>query len=251
MAISIRRGLALSALLALAACGTPPVARGITDPNEAANREVHDFNKGLDRAVLRPAANAWGAAVPAPVRRSVSNVAANLDLPGDVVNDVLQGNGADAGHNIFRLLVNSTLGVAGLFDPATAIGLERRDTDFGETLHVWGAGEGNYVELPVLGPTTERDLAGRVIDVALNPLRAAIPTDAQPARRAVSVGATLDTRYRLRDTIDGVLDDSADSYAATRLIYLENRRFRLGQGTGTADAGPDPFADPFGDADGN
>jgi phospholipid-binding lipoprotein MlaA len=251
MAISIRRGLALSALLALAACGAPPVARGTNDPNEAANREVHAFNKGLDRAVLRPAANAWGAVVPNPVRRSVSNVAANLDLPGDMVNDVLQGNVGDAGHNMFRLLINSTLGVAGLFDPATSIGLERRDTDFGETLHVWGTGEGNYVEVPVLGPTTERDLAGRVIDVALNPLRVAIPNEAQAARRAVSAGATLDARYRLRDTIDGVLDDSADSYAATRLIYLENRRFLLGQGTGTAGAGPDPFADPFGDADGN
>ena len=256
MAMGARHWMVLAALFALSACGAPPVARGITDPNEAANREVHDFNKGLDRAVLRPASQAYAAVVPGPIRRPVTTFATNLDLPGDIVNDALQGNGADAGHNLFRLAVNATLGVGGLFDPASAMGLERRDTDFGETLHVWGAGEGNYVEIPVLGPSTERDLAGRVVDVALNPVRLAIPSDAQAARRAVNAGAVLDSRARFGETIDQTLYESADSYAATRLIYLENRRFRLGQGGGSAadgglDAGPDPFADPFGETDGN
>ncbi|MCU0907753.1 MAG: VacJ family lipoprotein [Rhodobacteraceae bacterium] len=251
MTIGIRHLVILAVLPALAACGAPPVARGITDPNEAANREVHDFNKGLDRTILRPASGAYAAVVPAPVRRPISTLASNLDLPGDIVNDVLQGNAGDAGHNLFRLAVNATLGVGGLFDPAASIGLERRDTDFGETLHVWGAGEGNYVELPVLGPSTERDLAGRVVDAALNPMRLAIPADAQAARRAVNAGAVLDARDRFGDTIDATLYDSADSYAAARLLYLENRRFRLGQANGSPDAGPDPFADPFGDSNGN
>lgn len=252
MAMFARHRMVLAAALVLSACGAPPVARGITDPNETANREVHAVNVGLDRAVLRPTSRAYAAVVPPVVRRPVSTLATNLDLPGDIVNDVLQGNVGDAGHNVFRLAVNATLGVAGLFDPASAIGLERRDTDFGETLHVWGAGEGNYVELPVLGPSTERDLAGRVVDAALNPVRMVVPADAQAARRAVNAGAVLDARDRFRDTIDSTLDDSADSYAAARLIYLENRRFRLGQGGGgLAQTGPDPFADPFGETDGN
>jgi phospholipid-binding lipoprotein MlaA len=199
---------------------------------------------------------AYATVVPDPIRRPVTNLATNLDLPGDILNDVLQGNAGDAGHNTFRLAVNATLGVGGLFDPASSMGLERRDTDFGETLHVWGAGEGTYIELPVLGPSTDRDLAGRIVDAALNPTRMLIPADAQAARRAVNAGAVLDTRDRFRDTIDSTLYESADSYAATRLIYLENRRFRLGQGGGAApdtglDAGPDPFADPFGETDGN
>jgi phospholipid-binding lipoprotein MlaA len=243
----------MSALLAVTACNAPPVARGITDPNEAANREVHDFNKALDRNVLRPASEAYADVLPPPIRRPVSTLATNLDLPGDIVNDLLQGNVGDAGHNLFRLAVNATLGVGGLFDPASEIGLERRDTDFGETLYVWGAGEGNYVELPVLGPSTELDLAGFVVDAALNPVRFAIPFDAQTALVVVNAGEVLDTRDRFSDTIDSTLYESADSYAAARLAYLERRRFRLGQrgGAGPDDPGPDPFADPFGESNGN
>ena len=237
----------LAVLALLAGCGAPPVARGITDPNEAANREMHAFNKGLDRAVLRPAATAWGTAVPEPVRRSVSNFATNLDLPGDIANNLLQGRIGNAGHNLFRFAVNTTLGVGGLFDPAASFGLDHRTTDFGETLHVWGVGEGNFVEAPVFGPSTQRDIVGSVVDYGLNPMRIAVPAEAQAAWIASSGAAAIDTRYRFRSTIDGVLYDSADSYATSRLFYLENRRFRLGQ----ADPGgeSDPFADPFGEAD--
>jgi phospholipid-binding lipoprotein MlaA len=241
------RTLALvAALLALSACGTPPVARGITDPNETANREVHEFNKGLDRTIVRPVANAYGAIVPDPVRRSVSNVASNLDLPGVVANNLLQGNVGDAGHNLFRFAVNTIVGVGGLFDPAASFGLDQRPTDFGETLHVWGAGEGNYVEAPVLGPTTERDLVGRIVDIGLNPVRLAVPGEVRPSLTGLDVASGLAARYRFRSTVDSLLYESADSYASARLLYLENRRFRLGQGTAGAEA--DPFADPFGEA---
>lgn len=237
----------LAVAIALAACGAAPVARGITDPNETANRAVHEFNKDLDRTVLRPVANVWGDVVPEPVRRSVSNLAGNFDLPGDIANNLLQGNVGNAGHNLFRFAINTTLGVGGLFDPAASFGLDHRATDFGETLHVWGMQEGNFVETPVLGPSTERDMVGRVVDYGLNPLRLAVPAEAQTAWIASTGAAAIDARYRFRSTIDGVLYDSADSYATSRLFYLENRRFRLGQTV--LDAEADPFADPFGEAD--
>ncbi len=228
----------------LAACTAAPPAGGINDPNEVANRRVHEFNKGLDRAVVRPAATAYGTVVPEPVRLGVGNFASNLDVPRMVVNDVLQGNVEDAVHNTFRFLVNSTFGLAGLLDPASDMGLTARDTDFGETLHVWGAGEGAYVELPVFGPSTQRDAAGRVVDLVLNPLRPAISdNDADGALFGVNIASRLGDRYRFAESIDSILYDSADSYAQSRLLYLESRRFQLGT-TGAVDTF-DPYEDPF------
>ena len=125
--------------------------------------------------LLKPASNAYGGGLPAPVRQGVGHFAGNLDLPRSVVNNVLQGRFPNAVHNTLRFVVNSTFGLAGLFDPATGIGLEARNTDFGETLHVWGVREGNYVELPFLGPSTERDTVGVGVDLFLNPLSYILP----------------------------------------------------------------------------
>jgi phospholipid-binding lipoprotein MlaA len=233
---------ALSALW-LSACSPAPVATGINDPNEAANRRVHDFNKAVDTAVFRGGAEGVEA-IPAPVRRAVGNVGGNLDMPRMVVNDLLQGNVDDAIHNGFRFLVNTTFGLGGLLDPATDMGLDARTTDFGETLHVWGAREGAYVELPFLGPSTERDTAGSIVDLALNPLRFALPDRELRAARALRFAARLNDRATFATTIDSVLYDSADSYAQARLLYLQNRRFKLGGPEGAADA-DDPLSDPF------
>lgn len=223
--------LAVSALALVAGCAAaPPVTSdAVVDPFEAQNRQMHALNKGVDRAVLRPAAQVWGGAVPPPVRRVAVNVAENLDTPGHVLNDLLQGQVDDAVHNLFRFALNSTLGVAGLFDPATAMGLEARESDFGQTLHVWGAGEGAFVEMPVFGARTERDAVGTVVDIALNPTRIILPPDL-PTTGGARVVELLDTRHRLGATIDGVLYDSADSYALSRSIYLQNRRFFLAEG---------------------
>lgn len=229
----LKRPLVLLALaLTVAGCAGPATRDTPYDPLEGVNRAVHGVNKATDVVVLRPASQVYGTVVPAPVRGTVNNFMANLEGPVVVVNDVLQGQIDDAGHNLFRFLVNSTLGVGGLFDPATGIGLGERDTDFGETLHVWGAGEGAYVELPFYGPSTVRDAAGLLVDTALRPTRQ-LRLSAEHRNGLVGLRAAevLDLRYGLGTSIDQTLYESVDSYAQTRSLYLQNRRFTLGQDT--------------------
>lgn len=236
----------LIAALTLSACAREPVPQGINDPNEATNRHVHAFNRGVDKALLRPASSAYGKVVPRPVEQGITNFAGNLDAPGDVVNDLLQAKPGDAVHNTVRFLLNSTFGIGGLFDPATAMGIPGAPTDFGETLHVWGAKEGRYVEVPFLGPSTTRDFTGTLVDVALNPLRLVLDAPETYWMTGAKVASTLGDRSRYSSTFDSILYDSADSYAQARLLYLQNRRFELGQTSGSAEAMDDAnFEDPY------
>lgn len=227
---------------ALTGCAAPEPSAEMNDPFEGTNRAIHGFNKGLDRAVARPASKVYGAVLPQPVKAGVANFATNLDLPGFVLNDVLQGNPEDATRNTFRFLVNSTLGVGGLFDPAKSFGLDQQKTDFGETLHVWGAGEGAYLELPVMGPKTVRDATGDLVDFLTNPVSKVLPTPESYYATGAKVGSKLGDRSRYSETIDSVLYESVDSYSQTRLLYLQNRRFELGQ---QAAGGEDDFIDPY------
>lgn len=227
------------ALSALAACTAPQPGQEFNDPYEESNRAVHDFNKGVDRAVLRPAGEIMAAA-PVEVTMPISNFADNVGLPGMVVNGVLQGDIDGAATNTMRFLINSTFGVLGLFDPATAWGLPEETTDFGETLAVWGVPEGAYLELPVLGPSTERDAVGEIVDLLIDPLeRVGTPEqiDYGPGARIADI---IITRGKFGDTIDDVLYGSADSYAQARLAYLQNRRFELGEAPPASDI--DPFS---------
>lgn len=228
----------------LTACAAPEVAQGINDPYETQNRAVHEANKTIDRTVLKPLSGGYGNGVPAPVRQGVGNFAGNLSLPGSIVNDILQANIDDAVSNGVRLLINTTFGIGGLFDPATAWGLPARDSDFGETLHVWGFAEGHYVELPLLGPSTKRDAIGSVVDLFTNPLSYMSPSPERYAGPVSSAVSKVGDRYRFGDTIDAILYDSADSYAQARLLYVESRRFELGGGTvGDAFEGYDDYDD--------
>lgn len=241
-----RGALALIAVLGLSACAREPAPQGINDPNEATNRYVHSFNRGVDKALLRPAASAYGKVLPEPVERGVANFASNLDGPGDVINNLLQANPEDAMHNTVRFVINTTIGIGGLFDPATPMGLAGSPTDFGETLHVWGAKEGRYVEVPFLGPSTTRDFTGTLVDVAMNPLRLVFETPETYWMTGAKFASTLGDRSRYSDTVDSILYESADSYAQARLLYLQNRRFELGQADGSADANADAnFEDPY------
>jgi phospholipid-binding lipoprotein MlaA len=240
-----RAVLALGLVGLLAACAPKPAPSGFNDPQEANNREIHDFNRAVDQTLVRPVSRAFGDGPPGPVMQGVSNFSRNLNAPGDVVNNLLQARPQFAVENTLRFVVNSTVGIGGLFDPASRIGLDGKTTDFGETLHVWGASEGNYVELPFIGPSTERDTVGSLVDIVLNPLRYVVPSPEDNILTAANIASRLGDRARYSETVDSVLYGSADSYAQARLLYLQSRRFELGQTSG--DAGGEDFVDPYED----
>ena len=229
---------AAAALMALSACASAPPGE-IADPYEPMNRQVHAFNKGLDARVVRPIARAAGKGGDGPAAPDqgagpvelIGNFGSNLSLPGKVVNHLLQGRPEPAVRNSFRFLVNTTLGFGGLLDPATTdFALPEIDTDFGETLHVWGVPSGAYLELPVLGPSTERDLAGKIVDfVLINPLDNVLTDEQKAAGTVARIVSKAGDRARFGSTVDSILHDSADSYAQTRLLYTQHRRYELKQ----------------------
>ena len=238
-----RRNALMSAVLlalGLSACAPGMAPQGINDPYEKQNRATHALNLKLDTYILRPVATKATRIVPAPVFRGASNFADNIGLPGVVANDLLQGKLGPAVHNTLRFAVNTTIGLGGLFDPATKMGAVAKETDFGETLSVWGVGEGAYVELPAYGPSTERDALGTVVDVVFDPMRLFIPKDKRWVNTFAQIAARIGDRGRYSETFDSILYDSADGYAQARLLYLENRRHTLGQTTAESE-----FEDPY------
>jgi phospholipid-binding lipoprotein MlaA len=248
----VRPALAVLTACLLSSCaGTTPAPDEINDPFERTNRAIHAFNKEIDRNGLRPASRGFGAVTPEPVKQVIGNLANALDLPGDIVNNVLQLNIDDAATNTLRLATNLTMGIGGIFDAATALGLPTATTDFGETLFVWGVGEGPFLEVPFTGPTTLRDGFGTLVDLAANPVSNALPTREGRAVNAVKLLSRLRDRDRFASTFDSVLYDSADSYAQSRLLRLQSRRFQLGQSSGAATTEDpdadfiDPYEDPY------
>ena len=221
---------------------TSPNIDDVNDPFEPTNRAIHGFNKGVDTVVLRPASSVYGAITPDPVERAIANGASNLSLPSDIINHTLQGDIGSAFKMTGRFLINSTVGLLGLFDPATELNLADDSTDFGETLHVWGVSEGPYVELPLLGPSTARDATGRIADIALNPLGYLLPSQELEYTYVVRGLDILGMRHRSKDIIDPVLYGSEDSYSAARVGYLLNRRNALQGGVINEDDLDDPFA---------
>ncbi|MGH1463845.1 MAG: MlaA family lipoprotein [Cognatishimia sp.] len=215
----------------------------IYDPNEKANRKIHAVNLKIDKVIFRPVSNGYGEIVHEDARMLVSNFADHLSLPADIVNNVLQGDLKGAGANSFRLVFNTLFGFGGIADPSEAIHMPRRETDFGETFHVWGAGEGAYVELPLLGPSNARDTVGTVLDFTLDPVSVLLPSPEKFVGTAANVADRMGDRYELRTTIDSILYESADSYAQARILYLQNRRHELG--VDSEDAYLDPYDDPY------
>jgi phospholipid-binding lipoprotein MlaA len=238
----------ISSVFLLAACASTvssTEAGGVFDPFEKQNRKIHAFNRGLDKALVRPAARGYSALLPDPIEDSIGNFAENLGQPSVIVNSLLQGNFKGAGLSTTRFLTNTVLGFAGFVDAAAEFKVPEHSTDFGETLYTWGAGEGAYVELPALGPSTVRNTTGKVVDLFTNPLSYAVNSPDKYYGTAASVASRLSDRGRYGDTIDSILYESADSYAQARLIYLQNRRFGLGDET--ANDSTDPYSDPYED----
>lgn len=246
---------AVPVLATLSACAVPePGTRSIDtpfDPYEANNRNVHRFNLAVDRTLFRPAAKGYTNLVPDPIEDSFNYFAANLSEPGDTANFLLQGDVKQAGISLGRFLMNSTIGFFGLANPASDFGIPETDTDFGATLASWGFSEGAYIELPFFGPSTQRDAVGVFVDFFTNPLTFA------PQRPIENIGfyaesvEQLSARGRYSDTIDSILYESADSYAVSRLIFLQNRRFELEGNSGDTYVDPyandsfDPYEDPY------
>ena len=228
----------------------PSSPGGINDPYERTNRSIHGFNKGVDRLLFKARPGA-PRSVDNGFTRSVANAGSNLGLPGKVVNALLQGRPEPAVKNTFRFVINSTIGVAGLFDPAgSSFSLPESDTDFGETLSVWGMGEGPYVELPFFGPSTGRDALGRGVDMAMNPVGQVLEGADATAATATRLAGRVAERKRFGETIESIYYDSADSYAQARLLYLQMRRHQLAgdqdKGKESEDAQAwDPYADPY------
>lgn len=235
--------------LFLAGCASAPPGE-VNDPYEAANRRVHAFNKGFDSNVVKPLTSHGGddesgnESDGESAMLLVTNVGGNLALPGKVVNGLLQGRPGRAAQNAGRFIVNTTLGLGGLHDPAgQEFGLNEVDTDFGETLHVWGVPEGAYVELPLLGPSTQRDAVGKVVDLVIDPVYNIAGEPEVYYAFGLRVGSKAGERARFGDTVDSVLYDSADSYAQTRLLYLQHRRYELGMEGEAYDPYEDPYAE--------
>ena len=240
-----RQHLAVLALVAAAFLPAFPACaadiRG-EDPFESFNRDVHEFNKALDRGILRPSSRIYGRVVPVPVDRAVNNFADHMRLPLRGVNYALQADLPGTFATVGRFSVNTLFGVAGILDPASAMDIDDTGTDFGATLHVWGAGQGAYVELPFFGPSSVRDAAGRFVDLFIDPVPRLLPGRYDLHRFSVSALDRLGDRNELGDFVDSMLYDSKDSYLVIRDAYLQSRRRQLNRGLLEEDL-EDPYAE--------
>ena len=189
------------------------------DPLEPLNRTIFGWNQLLDLMFISPAAQVYGH-LPQPARTGVRNVLDNLKSPVVFANDLLQGEGDRAGVTLARFMINSLVGIGGLFDLATDFGYPKHSSDLGQTMGKWGVGEGPYLVLPLFGPSNPRDATGLIVDGYANPFGFAAPTDVWVGR-AVADG--IDTRYRLDPVIQDVQQNSLDPYVTFRTAYRQRR----------------------------
>ena len=205
------------ATVALAGCAsTSPKA----DPFESINRVTYKFNDVLDNAVLVPVAKGYQAVVPEFVRSGISNVFMNIGDVASAANNLLQGKGDDAANDIGRVLLNSTLGLFGLFDVATPGGLEKHDEDFGQTLGKWGVGSGPFLVLPLMGPSTLRDAPARAVDSYAGYYRY---VDHIPTRNTAFGTEIIDLRANLLGASNTLDTAALDKYQFVRDAFLQRR----------------------------
>jgi len=228
----------------LAGCASNPSSRGQTyDPIEKVNRGAYWFNDKLDKLVLKPLSQGYTAIVPKQGRIMVSNLFDNALYVDTILNDFLQGKGAQGVSDVGRFTINSTLGVAGLFDPATPMGMERHEEDFGQTLGVWGVGQGAYLVFPVYGPNTARDTPGLVVSTATSAVFWAGVFLNPAASIPISVLAAIDLRSRASNAIRFVNESALDPYVFTREAWVQHRTFLIYDGNPPEDN----FQEDFGD----
>lgn len=208
------------------------------DPLEGFNRAMFKFNDKADRYVLKPIAKGYRAITPRFMRQGVSNFFNNLYEPVVMLNSALQGKFGNAASDLGRFVTNTTVGLLGLFDVASHWGMEPHDEDFGQTLGVWGVGEGPYLVLPLLGPSGIRDGVGLVGDYMTHPANHIEDRSTQSKVRSVRI---IDARYRLLEAGD-ILDQAAgeDPYVFVREAYRQRRRNLVTDGAGEGPAQVDP-----------
>ncbi len=196
----------------------------IYDPLESINRAIFSFNNVADKIVLEPVAKGYRK-LPSPIQSGLSNFLSNLRTPLVVVNQFLQGQSENAIQSTGRFIVNSTVGVFGLFDVADKVGLEEKEEDFGQTLATWGVGDGFYIVLPLFGPSNIRDTTGMVITMLTDPVNAYAVREGEawlvPMRTATNA---VDQRSKIIDEVNALRDNSVDYYAAVRSSYYQNRK---------------------------
>ncbi|MBP3983865.1 VacJ family lipoprotein [Pseudoxanthomonas helianthi] len=203
----------------------PPEAQLPTsyDPWEKFNRKMHRFNNAVDRAVAKPLARGYVKVVPRPIRLGIGNFFDNLGQPLTIINSLLQGKPGRAGQALGRFLLNSTLGIGGLFDPASDAGLPRKSEDFGQTLGTWGWKRSRYVELPLFGPRTVRDVFGLVGDAPLSPVR---QIEEDRVRLGLQGLNLVNVRADLLP-LDAQREGVPDDYALVRDAWLQRRSYQI------------------------
>jgi phospholipid-binding lipoprotein MlaA len=193
------------------------------DPWEPFNEAMFEFNRWLDRWIIKPAAQGYNAVVPEDIQVMIDNGFRNIAFVPRFVNSLLQAKFGGAGRELGRFLINSTLGIGGLFDIARQeFGIRKSDEDFGQTLAVWGAGPGPYLILPLMPPYTVRDFIGSVVDGFMNPLNYFLPFF--PDRFAMKAGDTLNDRSLNLDLYHGFEETTVEFYSALRNAYLQRRQ---------------------------
>lgn len=206
---------------------TSGMANDQNDPYESINRKVFAFNDALDQHFALPAAKVYKAVVPEPARDGIHNALTNLSSPVTLANDILQGDVAHAAQTVGRAVVNSSIGLGGLVDVATPLGIPGHDADFGETLALYGVQEGPYLVLPLMGPSNPRDMAGGLIDIAFDPLTYIGMREKGWWTSGRQVLHLLDERAANIDTLDAVRKSSVDLYATLRSLYRQHRSAQI------------------------
>lgn len=234
----MHRARRLALLLAATAAGCAGPAPDPADPFEPANRRSYALNQRFDDDLLAPAARGYRAAVPGPVRRSLGNALANLGAPSTFANDLLQGNPSCAGQAALRFVLNSVAGLGGLIDVGARAGIPPHQSDFGQTLGVWGVPSGPYIFWAGLGPSNPRDSVGFLVDLATDPFNIA-------AYRAWGYGPplgrfgleALDLRERNIETLADLKRNSLDPYAVRRSVARQSRAADIDRGRAAHRAG--------------
>jgi phospholipid-binding lipoprotein MlaA len=251
------RVLALVALLVVTGCAMPPsndpealaAFQEANDPMEPMNRYFFELNNAADELLMKPLAGWYYIALPNFAQDGIRNAIDNVRTPVILANDLFQGDLERAGTTFGRFLVNSTLGLGGLFDIAEKMGLERHDEDFGQTLAVAGVGEGPYLVLPLIGPSNPRDAFGKVVDAFLDPMTYLTFFTNVGWINTTRTGLDLvDFRARNLDALDQIKKGSLDYYATVRSLYRQRRADEISNGNPNLMEGPEMPAEETSDA---